>query len=174
MAEQGLGLVQVYTGDGKGKTTAAIGLAVRAAGHGFRSFVGQFMKGTSYGELALEQMSGGLVTFRQLGTDSLVHTISQEDHDLARSGLNICREAIHSGRYQLVILDEINIAVHMGLLPESDVLSLIRQRAAGVELILTGRGATPGILAVADLVTEMRELRHPYASGIPAREGIER
>jgi len=164
----------VYTGDGKGKTTAAIGLAVRAAGHGLRSFVGQFMKGTPYGELALEQMSGGLVVFRQLGTDSLVHTITRQDHDLARSGLDICREAIHSGEYQLIILDEINIAVHMGLLTESDVLALIQERPSGVELVLTGRGATPGILAVADLVTEMREIRHPYASGIPAREGIER
>ncbi len=174
MEQRNLGLVQVYTGNGKGKTTAAIGLAVRAAGHGLRTFIGQFMKGTPYGELSVQEMTGGLVQIRQLGTDSLVHTITERDHQLAGNGLVICREALHSGNYDIVILDEINVAVYMDLLKEDQVLELIRTRPEGVELVLTGRYATKAVLETADLVTEMKEIRHPYQAGIAAREGIER
>ena len=168
------GLVQVYTGNGKGKTTAAFGLAVRAAGHGFRVYIGQFLKGTSYGELKLAAFTDGLVTIEQYGSESLVHDITDQDHQLARTGLEKARKAVLSGAYSVVILDEINIAMHMKLLEEADVLDLIQNRPPQVELILTGRYAPGSVLEVADLITDMREVRHPYRNGIQARKGIER
>ena len=174
MANLSQGLVQVYTGNGKGKTTAALGLAVRAAGRGFSVFIGQFMKGVAYGELAIERFTDGLVQIRQFGTDSLVHTADENDRRLAREGLEICRDAVQSGRYDICILDEVNIAVRMGLLDVNSVVELVQNKPDRVELVLTGRYAAKEILELADLVTEMKEIRHPYQKGIPAREGIER
>lgn len=168
------GLVQVYTGNGKGKTTAAFGLAVRAAGHGFPVYIGQFLKGTTYGELKLTAFTDRLVTIEQYGSESLVHDITDHDHQLARKGFEKARKALFSGTYSVVILDEINIALHMKLLAEEDVLALIQKRPPHVELILTGRYAPGSILEIADLITEMREVRHPYRNGIQARKGIER
>lgn len=168
------GLVQVYTGNGKGKTTAALGLAIRAAGRGFSVFIGQFMKGVPYGELAIEKFTEGRVQIRQFGTDSLVHTADENDRRLAREGLQTCRKAIQSGEYDICILDEVNIAIHMGLLDVQPVIELVENRSEDVEVVLTGRYAPQEILDLADLITEMKEIRHPYQKGIPAREGIER
>ncbi len=174
MAIMPAGLVQVYTGNGKGKTTAALGLAVRAAGRGFSVFIGQFMKGVQYGELAIEKFTDGLVRIHQFGTDSLIHTANENDRRLARAGLETCREAVQSGDYDICVLDEVNIAIHMGLLDVKPVVELVKNRPESVELVLTGRYAPQEILDLADLITEMKEIRHPYQKGIPAREGIER
>ncbi|NOZ13953.1 MAG: cob(I)yrinic acid a,c-diamide adenosyltransferase [Acidobacteria bacterium] len=174
MGKLSSGLVQVYTGNGKGKTTAALGLAIRAAGREFSVFIGQFMKGVSYGELAIEKFTGGRVQIRQFGTESLIHTADENDRRLAQKGLEICQKAVQSEHYDICILDEVNIAVHMGLLDVKSVVELVRSRPKNVEIILTGRYAPQEILDLADLITEMKEIRHPYQKGIPAREGIER
>ncbi len=168
------GFVQVYTGNGKGKTTAALGLAIRAAGRGFSVFIGQFMKGVFYGELAIEKFTGGKVQIRQFGTDSLVHTADEHDRRLAQKGLEICRNAVQSGNFNICVLDEVNIAVHMGLLDVKSVVELVKSRPENVEMILTGRYAPQEILDLADYISEMKEIRHPYQKGVPAREGIER
>ncbi len=174
MAKMSPGLVQVYTGNGKGKTTAALGLAIRAAGRGFSVFIGQFMKGVLYGELAIEEFTNGRVRIHQFGTDSLIHTADENDRRKALAGLETCRKAIQSADFDICVLDEVNIAIHMGLLDVKSVVEIVKDRPKGVELVLTGRYAPQEILDMADLITEMKEIRHPYQKGIPAREGIER
>jgi cob(I)alamin adenosyltransferase len=169
------GQVQVYTGDGKGKTTAALGLAVRAAGHGLRTYVGQFMKGRRYGEL--EALRGHpLITIEQYGG---THCVRREDvtaDDVARAsrGLERAREAMISGRYAIVVLDEVSVAMWFGLLSTEEVLAFVDRRPKSVELILTGRYAVPEVIEKATLVTEMREVKHYYRDGVAARDGIER
>lgn len=168
------GCVQVYTGNGKGKTTAAVGLAVRAAGHGLRSYIGQFMKGRSYGELeALRDCP--LITIEQYGDTRCLRRedVSPQDIARARRGLGRALDAMTSGRYGIVVLDEINVASWFGLLSIEEVLSFLDQRPEHVELILTGRRAAAEVLKRADLVTEMMEVKHYYRRGIRAREGIE-
>jgi cob(I)alamin adenosyltransferase len=168
------GYVHVYTGDGKGKTTAALGLALRAAGRGRRVFIGQFMKGQAYGELAA--LAGHrLIRVEQFGSPGCVrrHEVTQAHVDEARQGLVRSLEALTSGEYDIVILDELSVAVWFGLLSEEDCAALLRARPAPVELVVTGRRAPDTLLAAADLVTEMREVRHYYQQGVPAREGIE-
>ncbi len=171
----GPGLIQVYTGDGKGKTTAAVGLGLRAAGHGFRVFLLQFMKGDpEYGELlALRRVPG--FEFEQYGRRSFVKWREPDPEDLgpAAAGMERAGALLRAARHDLVILDEILCAVDYGLVPEVEVLALLDLKPAGMELVLTGRDAGPSILARADLVTEMREVRHPFTRGIPARKGIE-
>ena len=174
MKQSGLGFVQVYTGNGKGKTTAALGLALRAAGNGLKTYIGQFMKGTQYGELIIEDYSKGLIKIEQFGTESLVHTITEEDEQLAQKGLNTCHTAIQSGKYDIVILDEINVAVYFKLIDVENILALINNKPQHVELVLTGRYAHEAIIEKADLVTEMQEIKHYYEKGIEARKGIER
>lgn len=174
MAER-KGLVHVYTGDGKGKTTAALGLALRAAGHGMRTYIAQFLKGQDYGELhALERLSPWVV-IEQFGRPGFVHVkgVTPEDRAMAVRGLTCAREAMGSGAYDLVILDEINVALYFGLIELEEVLALLEDRPEHVELVLTGRGAPEELLERADYVTEMREVRHPYQRGILARKGIE-
>jgi cob(I)alamin adenosyltransferase len=169
------GFVQVYTGDGKGKTTAAIGLAVRAAGHGIAVHVGQFMKGTAYGEVT--ELSGHpRITIEQYGSEHCLRReeVTAEDRARAADGLRRSREAMLSGRYGLIVLDEINVAVWFGLLPERAVLAFLEQRPAEVEVVLTGRRAPEAFVRVADLVTEFRQIKHYYERGILARDGIER
>lgn len=175
MKEEGLGLVQVYTGDGKGKTTAALGLALRAAGHGLRTYVGQFMKGQKYGELEAVNRLKPLITIEQFGQPGFVHVqqATPEDVALAHAGLERVRQALHSGEYDLVVMDEINVALFFELLTVDEVLSIIENRPPGVELVLTGRRVPDEIIAHADLVTEMREVKHPYHKGIKSRRGIE-
>ena len=177
MADMFKGYVQVYTGNGKGKTTAALGLALRAAGHGLRSYVGQFLKGQVYGELIAARKLKPLITIEQFGRKGFVHVTEnpdEEDIRRARAGLEKCRRAMLSGRFAIIVLDEINVALHFRLLEEEDVHSLLDQKPADVEVVLTGRYAPPSLLRRADLVTEMKDKKHYYARGVRARAGIEK
>ena len=169
------GYVQIYTGDGKGKTTAALGLALRASGHGMRTYVGQFMKGQPYGELdALRDHP--LITVEQYGDVRCIHReeVTPDHVAQARRGLERAREAMLSGQYHIVILDEVNVTVWFGLLTAEEVLAFLDERPACVEVILTGRRAPQELIERADLVTEMREVKHYYQQGVVARKGIER
>jgi len=169
------GYVQVYTGNGKGKTTAAFGLALRAAGAGLKVFIAQFVKGMPYSELKAFERFSDLITIQQFGTDCfIVKDPTPEDCEAARRGLAEMTLIITNGQYDLVILDEINIATHYKLLSVPDVLQLIKARKPGTELVLTGRYADKKILECADLVTEMLEQKHYYQQGVQAREGIEK
>lgn len=168
------GLIQVYTGDGKGKTTAAIGQAVRAVGQGARVVMIQFMKGREYGELkALEKVDN--FEIHQFGRDEFVDKANpeQRDIDYAQKGLEKAREILEHGGCDLLILDEINVAVDFNLLKIEDVLELIVHKPKQVEMILTGRNAPQEFEKVAHLVTEMREIKHPYQQGIEMRKGID-
>jgi cob(I)alamin adenosyltransferase len=170
------GLIQVYTGNGKGKTTAALGLALRAVGHGFKVFVIQFMKGNLvYGELESAKKLSPYLTIKQMGRETFVSKTNPHPIDIkmAQEGFALAKKAIKSGEYDIVILDEINVAIDYGLIPLSDLLQLINSKPASVELILTGRNAKPEIMEKADLVTEMVERKHYYDKGIKARKGIE-
>ena len=170
------GLVQVYTGNGKGKTTDSLGLALRAAGHGLKTFVIQFMKGNiQYGELESAKKLSPHLTIRQMGRETFVSKTNPDPMDIewAQKGFALAKEVIASGDYDIVILDEINVAVDYGLIPLSDLLQLIDSKPATVELILTGRNAKPEIIEKADLVTEMVERKHYYKKGVKSREGIE-
>lgn len=169
------GLVQVYTGEGKGKTTAALGLALRAAGHDLKVCIIQFMKGwPNYGELKSLALHPE-ITLRQFGRPQFVDPQKPEpvDVEMAQEALKEARGAVTSGSYDLVILDEVNVALKWGLIDLSEVLSLIEEKPKRVELVLTGRYAPPEIVERAHLVTEMREIKHPYKAGVKGREGIE-
>jgi cob(I)alamin adenosyltransferase len=174
-AKNGQGLVQVFTGNGKGKTTAALGTVLRAAGHGLKIFVVFFMKGDyTYGEFEtllklpnVEVLKSG---FRQF-TDPL--NIKPEEKEQAAAAMAAAEKAINSGKYDLVVLDEVNVALEYKLIELDDVIKLIANKPAGVELILTGRYADNRILELADLVTEMVKVKHPFDKGIKARKGIE-
>jgi cob(I)alamin adenosyltransferase len=168
------GRVQVYTGDGKGKTTAALGLALRAVGAGLTVYIGQFMKQGDYSEIKAIATLSGTVTAEQFGTGRFVRGRPDDaDRAAARAGLDALRSALTSGHFDLVIGDEANVAAACGLLDAQNLLDLIAQRPEHVELVLTGRGALPAVIAAADLVTEMRAIKHYFESGVPAREGIE-
>ncbi|MBF0336899.1 MAG: cob(I)yrinic acid a,c-diamide adenosyltransferase [Nitrospirae bacterium] len=176
------GYVQVYTGNGKGKTTAAVGLAVRAAGSGLRVFFAQFIKSTGSGEFHFISRSGTLPTLqsvddlievRQYGMGFVRGAPGAEDIEAAIRGLSQCQEAVLSANYQVVILDEINVAMTLGLLGLDEVVELIQGRPQGVELVLTGRGAPQRVIELADLVTEFREIKHYFTKGVTARQGIE-
>jgi len=170
------GQIQIYTGNGKGKTTAALGLAFRAAGHGCRTFFGQFMKAQPSGERAAARKLGGLITFAMFGRPGLIHVKGRpdpEDVRRARRGLARCRTAVRSGGYDLIVLDEINVALHFGLLDLEEILAFLDERPPSVEIILTGRRAPAALIRRAGLVTEMKEIKHYYAAGVPARRGIE-
>jgi cob(I)alamin adenosyltransferase len=165
--------IQVYIGDGKGKTTASLGLAFRMAGAGGQVFVVQFMKGRPSSEQqSAEKLSN--ITIERFGLDTFVHTPpKKEDVAEARRGLERAKSVIATGDYDLVILDEINTAIKLGLLSVSEVLDMLLSRPEYVEVILTGRNAPPEILDVANLITEMRAVRHYYDKGVSARIGIE-
>lgn len=168
------GYVQVYTGDGKGKTTAALGLALRAAGAGLRVFIAQFAKGTHYAELDALKRFEGQIEVRQYGRGRFIRgEPSEEDVAAARRGLEEAKAVLASGDYAVVILDEANIATHFGLFSVDELLAAIEAKPEAVELVLTGRRADPRIVERADLVTEMREVKHFYADGVTARKGIE-
>jgi cob(I)alamin adenosyltransferase len=168
-------MIQVYTGDGKGKTTASLGLALRAAGHGWHVLMIQFMKGDpTYGEITaakklanLEIVQSGLPTFVEKGNPS------PEDLRLARQGLDLARQALSRKRYQMMILDEINVAIDYDLLPLKDVLELVKSCPPELELVLTGRHSPAELIELADLVSEVKEVKHPYLKGIVSREGID-
>lgn len=173
----GKGYVQVYTGNGKGKTTASLGLAVRAAGHGLKTVIVQFMKGwIDYGELAGVRMLSPWVEIHQAGRDTFVNRKNPDPEDvrLARDGWKMAKEIVSERKADIVVLDELNCAMDFGLVPVAEVLDLLRAKPDGMELILTGRGAPAEIVEAADLVTEMREVKHYYAKGVDARVGVER
>jgi cob(I)alamin adenosyltransferase len=169
------GLVEIFTGEGKGKTSAALGVVLRALGHDFRVCIVHFMKGTfPYGE---QKSLAGIpnVTVRVFGSLEFVdpHNVKEEDRREARMALEYAREAMLSGKYDLVVLDEVNVASGWGLVPVEDVVNLVREKPEDVELILTGRYADKRLLEVADLVTEMVCVKHPFERGVKARPGVD-
>jgi len=169
------GLVQVYTGSGKGKTTAALGLGFRALGKGFKVFMIQFMKGDiEYGELVTARKLSGF-KIEQFGRPEFVDRSNpaQIDIELAKQGLKRAKQILEENKYDLLILDEINVALDWKLVDLEEVIELIRKKPSNMELVLTGRYAHPKIIELADLVTNMDEVKHPYHQGILARDGIE-
>ena len=169
------GYVQVYTGNGKGKTTAALGLAIRAAGAGMKVFIGQFIKSADYSEIKALDRFADQISLVQFGRGCFIRgNPCDEDIQLARRGLEAIAAALESGRYDLVIADEANVAFGCHLVGEADLLALIDARRPETELVLTGRNAPQSVIDRADLVTEMREVKHYYQNGVLAREGIEK
>jgi len=168
-------MLHIYTGDGKGKTTAALGQALRACGHGWKVIMLQFMKGDiEYGEVKIapeipnfEIRQFGLPTFVERGNPGA------EDLKLAREGFQFASEIVKSGKYDMVILDELNVALDFGLIALADVNALLDMIPDNLMLIITGRYAHPDILARADLISEVKEIKHPYMKGILAKEGID-
>jgi len=169
------GYIHIYTGDGKGKTTAAIGLAIRASGYGMKTYIGQFMKGQHYGELTALR-NHPCITIEQYGDKECVHReeITQKHIDQAQLGLKQARKAMHSHQYDIIILDEINVAVWFNLITVEDVLELLNDRPKNIEFILTGRRAPKELMEIADLVSDVKEIKHYYTQGVEARTGIER
>ena len=168
------GYVQVYTGDGKGKTTAALGLSLRAAGAKLKVFFAQFVKGMDYSELEAVKRYDDFITLRQYGRGAFIHgEPTKEDFDAAKKGFDELKGVILSGRYSLVIIDEANIAIYYKLFSVEDLIGLINEKPEHVEIVITGRKADPRIIERADLVTEMKEIKHYYNKGVKARKGIE-
>ena len=168
------GYVQVYTGNGKGKTTAALGLAVRAVGAGMKVFIGQFVKGMHYSEQDVINSNLENITVRQYGRDCfIINEPTSEDKEAAQDGFERIRQTVRAGKHELVILDELNIAIYYGLISIDEVLRLINDKPSHVELVITGRYAPDELLEAADLVTEMKEMRNYYQKGVQARKGIE-
>ncbi len=169
------GLVQVYTGNGKGKTSAAFGLALRAIGRGLKVYVIQFIKGGfDYGELYIVDKLPN-IKLKAFGRGKFVteKPPGKEDVELAQEALALAGEVVKSGEYDIVILDEVNVALNLNLISLEEVLELIKNKPKHVELVLTGRYAPSEIIQMADLVTEMQEIKHPYKKGYQARKGIE-
>jgi len=168
------GKVHVYTGNGKGKTTAAIGLAIRALGAGFKVFFGQFVKGMEYSELkTLNKLDN--IFIKQYGLDCfIINKPTDKDIEAARKGLEEMSAILKSGEYQLVVMDEANIAVYFKLFSVEDLLNVIEMRADNVEVVVTGRMADERLIEKADLVTRMEEVKHYYQQGVMARTGIEK
>ena len=168
------GYVHVYTGNGKGKTTAALGLALRAAGAGMRVYIAQFVKGMHYSELDALDRYADRITLKQYGRDCFIEKEpEQEDIQAARQGLEEVKGILASGDYQMVVLDEANIATRYNLFSPDELVDLVRSKPESVELVITGRNADPKVVALADLVTEMKEIKHYYNRGVQARQGIE-
>ena len=174
--EQSKGMIQVYTGAGKGKTTAALGLAMRALGHGLKVYIIQFMKGNiRYGEVETARQLSPNIVIKQMGRETFVdrNTPDRIDIELAQKGFQMAKEVIGGGVYDIVVLDEINVAVDYGLISLEALLDLLDSKPAHVELILTGRDAKKEVMERADLATEMVEVKHYYREGIHSREGFE-
>ncbi len=166
-------MIQIYTGDGKGKTTAALGLALRASGAGLKVYIGQFIKGKAYSELkSLKKIPQ--VKIEQYGSGCfLKYKPKQKDIDLASRGLEQIRKIITQKKYKLVILDEINVALHFGLLHVDQIVDLLKATPKNIELVLTGRQVPSELIKLADLVSEIKEIKHYYRKGKKARKGIE-
>jgi cob(I)alamin adenosyltransferase len=168
------GFVQVYTGNGKGKTTAALGLVLRAYGAGKKIFIGQFIKGKHYSELESIEKNLKEIVVKQYGLDCfIVNEPKEKDYIAANNGLDEMKKIIESGEYDLVIMDELNIALYYKLFDLKKVLEIIEQKPKHVEIVITGRYAHEKIIEIADLVTEMKEVKHYFNKGIDARVGIE-
>ena len=169
------GYIQVYTGNGKGKTTAALGLALRAQGAGLKIYIGQFMKKRNYSELKSLQNFKDSIRIEQFGRERFIgQKVTEEDKLLAQEGLEKAKKVIDDGKYDLIILDEINVALSYGLLKEDEVIEIVKHRSEAQEIVLTGRNAPHKIVELADLVTEMKEIKHYFKHGVKAREGIEK
>ncbi len=166
-------MIQIYTGNGKGKTTAALGLALRALGAGLRVYIGQFIKGAHYSEFKILKNIPNL-KFEQYGRGCFIKgKPTRKDISLARKGLQRAREIIAENNYNLIILDEFNVALHLGLLKIEDSIELLKSIPEDIELVLTGRWAHPKIKRYANLISEIKNVRHYYNDGILARRGIE-
>lgn len=172
------GYIQVYTGNGKGKTTAALGLALRAAGRGMKTYIAQFLKKGEYGELlAVKRYLPELIVIEQFGLPEFHHQengVSIVEREAAEAGMGAVKKAMVSGDYRIVVLDEINTLLHFKIIAVEPVLRFLDQKPKDVELVLTGRYAPQAIIDRADLVTEMQEIRHYYQKNIQARTGIEK
>ena len=168
------GLIQIYTGNGKGKTTAALGLAMRAFGAGLKVYLGQFIKKGSFSEIKALRLFHPAITARQYGRGCFIRNKPVSADILsAQNGLNALGRAMICGKYDLVIADEIFCALNAGLIKAEEILRLIDEKPLSVELVLTGRNAPQKIIKKADLVTEMRKIKHPFDKGISGRKGIE-
>ncbi|MDD2196708.1 MAG: cob(I)yrinic acid a,c-diamide adenosyltransferase [Bacteroidales bacterium] len=167
------GYIHLYTGNGKGKTSAALGLAIRAVGAGKRVFIGQFVKGMHYSELESLKRFDEIV-IKQYGRDCFIeHEPTDEDIKVAIDGLNEVTSIVKSNEYNVVILDEICIALYYKLFPIGSVVSLLKEKPKSIEIVLTGRYAPTELIEIADLVTEMKEIKHYYNKGVEARKGFE-
>ena len=172
------GLVIVYTGNGKGKTTAALGLAIRAIGYEHKVCMLQFIKGSwHYGEMDSSKKlepNFELIAIGKGFVGILDDNSPREEHEkYAAEALRICREKINSGNYNVVILDEVNYAINLGLIDVQEIIKLIKEKPSNLDLVLTGRDVKEEIVELADLVTEMKEIKHPFKSGIKAKKGID-
>ncbi len=171
------GLLMVFTGSGKGKTSAAMGTALRAVGQGFKVLMIQFIKGSwHYGELDAAAMLGGAFEIRVMGRGFVkvgTSVVDPEDIRLAQEAWKAAVEAMNSGQYDMLILDEINYAIHYGMIPLDQVLAGLRERPEQLHVICTGRNARPELIEAADLVSEIKEIKHPYHKGILAQRGVE-
>jgi cob(I)alamin adenosyltransferase len=169
------GYIQVYTGNGKGKTTAALGLAIRAAGAGLKVFIAQFIKMGEYSEIKALKRFKDLITVEQFGTGRFIKDKpSASDIEIARKGIEKIKAAFTSGQYNVVIMEEANVAAKLGLLSVENILKIMDEKPKDVELVITGRGADSRIIEKADLVTEMKEVKHYFQKGVKARTGIEK
>ncbi len=170
------GYIQVYTGAGKGKTTAALGLALRAVGHGLRVCMVQFMKNDrGIGEIRAADLLAPRLSIYPMGPKGFITGKPRTvDYEMARKALDFSRDIVQNREFDVVILDEVNMAVHFGLLPVQEILDLMDHKPDSVELVLTGRDAPPEVVKRADLVTEMMDIKHYFAKGVVARKGIER
>ena len=169
------GLIQVYTGEGKGKTTCALGLAFRAVGQGFKVFMVQFLKTDDTGEVQAAQRLSPDFTIQSFGTPGFPNLREPDAKtlDTVRQAFDLAHRVILAGEHDLVILDEVNLSLAYGLVPSAEMLDVLRQRPPYVEVVLTGRGAPPELVDLADLVTEMRPVKHYFEAGVKARRGIE-
>lgn len=167
------GKIHIYTGNGKGKTTAALGLSLRALCAGKKVFFGQFVKGMDYSELIAGEYLPGF-EIRQFGRDCFIYNDpTPEDIAAAKEGLNACKMILKDGDYDLVVLDELNIALYYKLFTLDEVIDMLNSKAAKTEVVITGRYAPDELIEMADLVTEMKEIKHYYQAGLEARKGIE-
>jgi cob(I)alamin adenosyltransferase len=168
-------MIQVYTGDGKGKTTAALGQALRALGHGIKVYMIQFMKGRTYGELITADSCLPEFTIVMSGRDEFVKKGEPEEVDvrMAQEGFELAKQVVDEGKYKMLILDEINVALDYGLLPLQEVLDFLRSCPREMEIVCTGRYAPQELIDLADMVSEVKEVKHHYQQGMGMRKGIE-
>lgn len=172
--ENNRGYIQIYTGNGKGKTTCALGLSLRAVCAGKKVFFGQFVKGMKYSELdAIKYLPG--FTMKQYGRDCFIfNKPSQEDIEIAKCGLKEIENIFKKEDYDIVVMDELNIAIYYNLISVEEVIKVLKDRNPNIEVIITGRYAKEELIELADLVTEMKEVKHYYKNGVEARVGIEK
>ena len=175
MARIKQGYVQVYTGNGKGKTTAAIGLAIRASGAGLKVYIAQFIKQGDYSEIKTLRKLSDMITVEQYGKGRFVDgKPTREDFDIVEEGRKRVKQVILSEKYDVIILEEANVAVKYGLIPVQELINMIINKPESMEMVITGRNASPLILDIADLVTEMKPIKHYFNKGVRARLGIEK